>query len=406
MNNSWLPVADALATMQRQIKPIQETEQVVLHDALDRIVAEPIRASLDVPGYDNSAMDGYALRASDADTKQPLTVVGAALAGHPFTGNLASGCCVRIMTGAPMPAESNAVVMQEQVTRDGDFIRCPTDIRSGENVRFRGSDINKNDIVIQQGQRLTPIHIGLLASLGQDKVCVVRRLRVALFSNGDELILPGEELQSSSQIYDSNRFTLHAMLQRLGAEILDLGLISDDREALENAFQQAMQSADIIISSAGVSVGEADYIKDVMANLGQIGFWKIAMKPGKPFAFGRVGQSWFCGLPGNPVAAVVTMDQIVQPMLRHLAGENAVAPVQMQARASTTIKKRSGRMDFQRARFSHRDGELWAEPVGSQSSAVLTSVSQANCFIVLEQERDTVTAGETITIQLFDCLLT
>lgn len=218
-----------------------------------------------------------------------------------------------------MPAGCDAVIMQEQVQRTDSTIYCQVNVRAGDNVRLQGSDIRKGGVILTQGQRLTPIHIGLLASLGNAEVGVFRRLRVALFSNGDELVLPGEELQADSEIYDSNRFTLHAMLQRLGVEVLDLGLIADNRDALEHAFQQAMRSADLIISSAGVSVGDADYTKDIMAKLGQIGFWKIAMKPGKPFAFGRLGQSWFCGLPGNPVAAVVTMDQIVQPMLRRLA---------------------------------------------------------------------------------------
>ncbi|MDN7136439.1 molybdopterin molybdotransferase MoeA [Pseudidiomarina terrestris] len=406
MSDSWLSVADALATMQGQIQPVQETEEVHLQDALDRVLAEPVCANMDVPGYDNSAMDGYALRAAEADSDKPLTVVGTALAGHPFNGELPAQSCVRIMTGAQMPVASDAVIMQEQVQREGDLIRCQAPVGTGDNVRLKGCDIRQNDMILQQGQRLTPTHIGLLASLGMDQVRVLRRLRVALFSNGDELVLPGEPLHSPSQIYDSNRFTLHAMLQRLNVDVLDLGLIADDREALENAFQQAMRSADIIISSAGVSVGEADYTKDIMASLGQIGFWKIAMKPGKPFAFGRLGQAWFCGLPGNPVAALVTMDQIVQPMLRHLAGESVTPPVQLQARATSPIKKRPGRMDFQRGRFSQRDGELWAEPVGSQSSAVLTSVAQANCFLVLEQERGPIAAGESITIQPFDCLLT
>ncbi|CAB0151494.1 Molybdopterin molybdenumtransferase [Pseudidiomarina piscicola] len=406
MSPNWLPVAEALATMQRQIKPLQETESIALHQALDRIAAAPVTAPLDVPGYDNSAMDGYAMRAKDAAAEQPLKVVGTAFAGHPYEGELPANSCVRIMTGAQLPAAADTVVMQEQVSREGDSIRCTLEPKAGDNVRRRGSDICEGATVIAQGQRLSAVDIGLLASLGKAEVTVVRRLRVALFSNGDELVLPGEELPSASHIYDSNRFTLHAMLQRLGVEVIDLGLIADDREALEHAFQQAMRRADVLISSAGVSVGDADYTKEIMESLGKIGFWKIAMKPGKPFAFGQLEDTWFFGLPGNPVAAVVTMDQIVQPMLRRLAGEATAAPMQLQARAATTVKKKPGRLDFQRGRFEQRDGEIWAEPIGSQSSAVLTSVAQANCFLVLEQDRASVAVGETITIQPFDSLLT
>ncbi|MGQ4277480.1 molybdopterin molybdotransferase MoeA [Pseudidiomarina sp. E22-M8] len=406
MSDHWLPVADALATIQHQIEPLHETETVPLQDALDRIIARPIHAEIDVPGYDNSAMDGYAVRAAEATIDAPLKIVGSALAGHPYAGELAPQSCVRITTGAQMPADCDAVIMQEQVERIDSAIRCQTNVHAGDNVRPQGSDIHKGAVILTQGQRLTPTHIGILASLGCAKIEVFRRLRVALFSNGDELVLPGEKLQADSQIYDSNRFTLHAMLQRLGAEVLDLGLIADNCDALEHAFRQAMRSADVIISSAGVSVGDADYTKEVMTKLGQIGFWKIAMKPGKPFAFGRLDQSWFCGLPGNPVAAVVTMVQIVQPMLRRLAGEHFSPPLQLQARASTSIKKKPGRMDFQRGHFNQRDGQLWAEPAGSQSSAVLTSVAQANCFLVLEQDRGTIDAEEIITIQPFDSLLT
>lgn len=404
MSNSWFPVADALATMQSHVSAITETETVSLSAALDRVLAQPIRAEINVPGYDNSAMDGYALRAAEAT--QPLKVVGEAFAGHPFDGDLPANSCVRIMTGAQLPQGADAVVMQEHVVRDDANIQVQTAVKRGDNVRRCGSDIATGSVILTAGQRLNAVHIGLLASLGIAEVSVLRKLRVALFSNGDELVVPGEPLRKASQIYDSNRFTLTAMLQRLNVDIIDLGHIADDPDALESAFQQAMRSADIVISSAGVSVGDADHTKNTLAKLGHIEFWKIAIKPGKPFAFGRLGDAWFCGLPGNPVAAVVTLDQLVQPILRRMAGEQISPPLQLEAKATTAIKKRSGRTDFQRGRFSQRDGQLWAEPVGSQSSAVLTSVAQANCFLVLEQDRDTINAGESIIIQPFDQLLT
>lgn len=404
MSNSWLPVADALAAMQSQVSALTETETVSLSAALDRVLAQPVRASINVPGYDNSAMDGYALRAAEAT--QPLRVVGEAFAGHPFKDELPPASCVRIMTGAQMPVGADAVVMQENVVRDDADIEVQSEVTQGDNVRLCGSDIASGSVVLNAGQRLTAVQVGLLASLGIAEVKVIRKLRVALFSNGDELVVPGEPLQHDSQIYDSNRFTLTAMLQRLNVDIIDLGHIADDPDALESAFQQAMRSADLVISSAGVSVGDADHTKNTLAKLGHIEFWKIAIKPGKPFAFGRLGDSWFCGLPGNPVAAVVTLDQLVQPLLRRMAGEQLTPPLQLEAKAATTIKKRPGRTDFQRGRYSQRDGELWAEPVGSQSSAVLTSVAQANCFLVLEEERGTIAAGESIIIQPFDQLLT
>ncbi len=404
MSNSWLPVADALAAMQSQVSAITETETVSLYEALDRVLAQPVRADINVPGYDNSAMDGYALRAADAS--QPLKVVGEAFAGHPFEGDLPANSCVRIMTGAQLPQGADAVVMQENVVREDADIQVQTTVQRGDNVRLCGSDIAAGSVVLAAGQRLNAVHVGLLASLGIADIHVIRKLRVALFSNGDELVVPGEPLRQASQIYDSNRFTLTAMLQRLNVDIIDLGHIADDPDALESAFQQAMRSADLVISSAGVSVGDADHTKNTLAKLGHIEFWKIAIKPGKPFAFGRLGDAWFCGLPGNPVAAVVTLDQLVQPLVRRMAGEQVTPPLQLEAKAATAIKKRPGRTDFQRGRFSQRDGQLWAEPVGSQSSAVLTSVAQANCFLVLEQERDSIAAGESIIIQPFDQLLT
>lgn len=406
MSDKWLPVSAALAAMQSQITPLTATESVDLTAALDRVLAAPVYAPIDVPGFDNSAMDGYAVRAAEANTGEPLQVVGSAYAGHPFDGKLPKASCVRIMTGAQMPADADAVIMQEQVKRTDAAIVCQATVQAGDNVRLRGSDIHQDAMLLTAGQRLTATHVGLLASIGIAKVEVIRKVKVALFSNGDELVQPGEALPSSSHLYDSNRFVLSAMLQRLAVEVIDLGHIADDPEALEAVFQQAMRSADVVISSAGVSVGDADFTKDVMAKLGHIEFWKIAMKPGKPFAFGQLGSSWFCGLPGNPVAAVVTMDQIVHPMLRQLAGEQVPVPTTFTAEAACTIKKRPGRTDFQRGFFEQKDAKLLVRPIGSQSSAVLTSVAQANCFIILEQDRDTVTAGETVTLQPFDALLT
>lgn len=398
-----LPIGEALARMRAAVQPVAERETVALAQALDRVLCKPVAAAIDVPGSDNAAMDGYALRAAEAGA--PLRLIGTALAGHPFAGIVEPGCCVRIMTGAPVAAGADCVVMQENTRVDGDRVAVAKTPRAGENIRRRGEDIGRGDTVLAAGRRLGPVDIGLLASLGIDRVDVYRRLRVAVLSTGDELTPPGRPLPAGG-IYDSNRYALIAMLRRLDAEVVDLGLVRDDADAIAAALRDASARADAVISSGGVSVGDADFVKETLERLGAVDFWKVAIKPGKPFAFGTLGASRFFGLPGNPVSAVVTLHQLALPILRRMAGETVEPPPLLRARAAAPFRKRPGRTDFQRARLDADAGGNLVTDSGAQGSGVLTSFSGANCYAVLEQERDDVTAGETVDVLPFDRYLT
>lgn len=406
---SMLSAEQAILQMLGEVAPLTQSVSVPLSDALDRVLAQPVVSSLNVPGYDNAAMDGYALRAVEVSPNQPLTVAGVALAGHAFTDRLPAGCCVRITTGAVMPAGLDTVVMQEQVElKQTDLqqqIVCQLVPSPGEHVRRAGEDIAKGAQVFAAGHKLRPADIGLLASLGIANVKVWRQLKVAIFSSGDELVPPGQSLPDG-HIYDSNRYVIAAMLQRLGVEVIDLGLLPDDPKAIEQAFKQAMTQADVLITSAGVSVGDADYTRQILHKLGQINFWQVAIKPGKPFAFGKLNNCWFFGLPGNPVAAVVTLEQLVQPVLRKLSGETVTANVKLlSAECEVALKKQPGRMDFQRGWYWQGETGLKVKTLGSQSSGMLSSIANANCYIVLERDSSSLPAGETVSILPFSNLL-
>jgi len=397
-----LPLDEALARMQTAVSPVRESEEVPLAELLDRVLAEPVQAGFNVPGYDNSAMDGYALRAQDAG--RPLNLIGESLAGHSFEGRLGPGECVRITTGACLPEGADAVVMQENTHTEADRISITQAPRPGENIRRAGEDIAEGSEVFPAGHRLGPVDIALLASLGRAEANVKRHLKLAVLSTGDELTPPGEPLPPGA-IYDSNRYGLIAMLQRLNVDIMDLGLIPDRPEAIRAAFEAARREADAIISSGGVSVGQADYVKDILAELGQINFWKVAIKPGKPFAFGKMGKSVFFGLPGNPVSAMVTMHQLALPIIRAMSGENLTQPLSLSALADTPYKKRPGRQDFQRAHLSLHDHENRVSSSGTQGSGVLTSFLGANAYAVLEQGRGRVEPGEIVRVIPFDRFL-
>lgn len=396
-----LPLADALTRMQNQIIPLTGTEKVSLNQAADRILAESIVAALDVPPHANSAMDGYALRVQDTAQDKPLRLIGSALAGHPFEPEVTEGTCVRITTGAPIPMGADCVVMQENVLLHEHSVTLTQMPRAQENIRNRGEDIESGDTVIAQGRRLGPFDIGLLASLGLANVRVYHSLSVAVFSTGDELTHPGDELPVGN-IYDSNRYAIIALLQRLAVNVIDLGLIPDHPAAIRSVLQEAAAKADVIISSGGVSVGDADFVKETLQEQGEIDFWKVAIKPGKPFAFGKLGKSYFFGLPGNPVSALVTLHQLALPMLQYMAGEKAEPPVTVMIKAATTFKKRPGRTDFQRGCLHFDNGENQVRSVGAQGSGLLTSFSNANCYVILEQERGTVAEGEMVTVLPFD----
>lgn len=396
-----LPLAEALARMLGQVKAISETETVSLGNSLDRILAESVRSSIAVPAQTNSAMDGYALRAVDAQLNQPLRVIGKSLAGHPFNTEVTIGTCVRITTGAPVPAGADCVIMQENVDVKDDVVILRQIPALQENIRQRGEDIAEGDVILHQGTRIGPLEISLLASIGSAGINVFRRPRVAVLSTGDELVAPGETLLPG-QIYDSNRYGIIAFLQRLGVDVFDVGLIRDQPAALRAALQRASEHADAVISSGGVSVGEADLVKDILGQQGDIHFWKVAIKPGKPFAFGRLGKSHFFGLPGNPVSAMVTLHQLVLPVLQQMSGAQVPSSATIQATAATRFNKRPGRVDFQRACLTHIDGKNIVRHNGPQGSGVMTSFSGANCYVVLERERGSVTEGEVVNVVPFD----
>lgn len=396
-----LSLADAMARMQKQIISVTETESVPLYDATDRILAEPVVATFDVPPNANSAMDGYALRAQDAMPGKPLRLIGAALAGHPFQAEVTEGTCVRITTGAPIPKGADCVAMQENALLNENSLVLTHIPRAQENIRNRGEDIANGDMVIAQGKRLGPFDIGLLASLGMAEALVYRRLSVAVFSTGDELTPPGIALPSGN-IYDSNRYGIIAALTRLAVIVIDLGLIPDQPTAIRAAVLEAATKADVIISSGGVSVGDADFVKEILQELGEIDFWKVAIKPGKPFAFGTLGKSYFFGLPGNPVSAMVTLHQLALPMLQYLSGEKIAPSVTLKIKAATSFKKRPGRTDFQRGRLEFDGSENQVHSVGAQGSGLLTSFSNANCYVILEQERGAVVEDEFVTVLPFD----
>ena len=402
-----LRVDKAREAMRRCIAPIARVESVGTREALGRVLAQEIVPGINVPAHDNSAMDGYAVRFADLAPEQEsiLEEAGTALAGRPFHGTLGSKQCVRIMTGAVMPAGADTVVIQEVVKAEGTRITIPAGQKARQNVRYAGEDLKAGVPVLQAGQHLRPADIGLIASLGIGEVRVRRRLRVAFFSTGDELASIGSTLKEG-EVYDSNRYTLHGMLARLGVEIIDLGVVRDDPALLEAAFRKAAAEADAVITTGGVSVGEADFVKQLMAKLGEVMFWKIAMRPGRPMAFGRIGEAWLFGLPGNPVAVMVTFYQFVRDALLHLSGrtEGVEQPL-LQAKSSEALRKIPGRTEFQRGVLFRDGGEWKVRTTGQQGSGVLRSMSEANCFIVLEHDRGKVQAGEAVQVQLFEGLV-
>ncbi len=402
-----LTVEQALERIGAEVDTIGGFEQLPLRSALGRILAEEILSPINVPPHANSAMDGYAVRAADLGgaTTVVLQVIGTALAGHPYTGAVAPGQAVRIMTGAKMVDGADTVVMQEHVTREGETIRISSGHKQGQNVRHPGEDIALGQQVLARGKRVGPAELGLLASLGIAEVKVMRRLRVAFFSTGDELRSLGQPLEEG-QIYDSNRYTLHGMLTRLGADLVDMGVVPDRRDAVAAAFTQAAAVADVLITSGGVSVGDADYVKETLDRLGRINFWKIAMKPGKPLAFGKLGNTVFFGLPGNPVSSMATFYQIVQPTLRRMTGEGEVKPLRLMLRCTTDLKKTPGRADFQRGKLERdSNGLLTVRSTGAQGSHVLSSMSQADCFIILPADWGNVPAGTMVEVEPFAGLI-
>jgi molybdopterin molybdotransferase len=401
-----LHVEKARAAIRACLAPVAVNEHVPLRTALGRVLAEDIVPAIDVPGHDNSAMDGYAVRIADLkpDAECVLEEIGTALAGRAYAGTVSAGQCVRVMTGAVLPAGADTVVVQEIVQVDGKRIAIPPGQKAKQNVRYAGEDLKAGVAVLRSGARIGPAELGVIASLGIAKLSVRRRLRVAFFSTGDELTPVGTPL-GEGQIHDSNRYTLHGMLSRLGVELLDFGIVRDDPAALEHALRSASLSADAIVTSGGVSVGEADFVRRLMGELGEVLFWKIAMRPGRPMAFGKIGNAFLFGLPGNPVAVMVTFYQFVREALLVLSGRaGELAPPSFRVPSAAAMRKVPGRTEYQRG-ILFREGDEWkVRTTGQQGSGVLRSMAEANCFIVLEHERGAIAAGDPVSVQPFDGL--
>jgi molybdopterin molybdotransferase len=402
-----LSAAQARQRMLDAITPIVGREFVPVRSALGRVLAADVIAPHDVPAHDNSAMDGYALASASlaADTETRLAVIGTACAGHAFCGRVGPGEAVRIMTGAVLPAGADTVVVQE-VTRAGDgVVFIPAGQRPGQNVRRAGEDLARGGVALAAGKTVGPAELGLLASLGRAEVEVRRRLRVAFFSTGDELASIGSAL-APGQVYDSNRYTLHGLLTRMGCELVDLGVVPDQPAALEATLAEAAELADAIITTGGVSVGEADFVRDILARLGEVKFWKLNIKPGRPLAFGRIGRAWLFGLPGNPVATMVGFTQFARDALLRLSGVDPLpARPLLRVAAAHALRKQAGRQEYLRGSVAAVDGAWQVRAAGQQGSGMLRSMSEANCFIVLPEACTGVQAGEPVEVQLFDGVL-
>ena len=408
LNTGLLSVTEAQARILEGVSRITGTETLPVREALGRILAEDIVSPIDVPSHTNSAMDGYAVRAADLPDKgvREFPVPGTSWAGRPWLAPIEPGQAVQIMTGGMMPEGADTVVMQEQVEREGDTVRIGSGHHSGQNVRAAGEDLATGQQVFTAGKQLTAADIGVLASLGLGEVCVFRRLKVAFFSTGDELRSVGQPL-GPGEIYDSNRYSLYGMLKKLDVEIIDMGVVRDRRELVERAFRDAADVADAIITSGGVSVGEADYVKETLEKLGNMSFWKIAMKPGRPVTFGHINGAVFFGLPGNPVSVMVTYFQFVRPALLKMAGETgSLGAYTLRARVTTAVRKRPGRYEFQRGVLEQpAPGEFTVRSAGAQGSGILRSMSEANCFILLDPTSTGVEPGEEVEVQPFQNLI-
>ena len=400
-----LPIQSAISNMLKYITSVLESEQIELDEALGRVLAENVVSHINVPPNDNSAMDGYAVRCEDLIDNNQLELVGTALAGLPFKNKVLAGQCIRIMTGAVIPQGTDSVVMQENTDAKSDSVIFRQIPEYGNSVRKAGEDIQQGTVVVTKGTKLTPAYLALIASVGIAEVSVIRHIKVGLIATGDELTPPGQPL-SDGAIYESNRYALSALLKTFPVVLFDFGIVKDNKEDLKAVFEQSGNHCDLVLSCGGVSVGDADYVKEILDDLGSINFWKVAIKPGKPFAFGQLkgqlGNAWFCGLPGNPVSSYVTFEQLVTPVLQKLSGQTYLATPHFVAKAACLIKKRPGRADYQRGIF-YRDeqGELWVKTNGKQGSGIMSSIAHANCYMVLEQDAGDVQQGEAVNIQPF-----
>ena len=400
-SNPLLSIDAALAKIKAAIHPVAGSEQVVLKNALGRVLSESVYSPINIPHERNAAMDGYALSSNDINREQPFThsLAGTSWAGRPFPGQLQSGQCIRVFTGAALPAQADSVIMQEQVRADGQAIHFPANTPAQQNLREIGEDIAQGSLLCAHPKKLNAIDLGLLASAGIYELSVKRSVKIAFFSTGDELIALGQTLETG-KIYDSNRYTLSGLLADASHSVTDMGVIADNKQLLEDSFIEAAKHHDVIITTGGASVGEADYVKEILARCGEVNFWKIAIKPGKPLAFGKIGSCYFFGLPGNPVSVIVTFQHIVAPALKQLSGAPDAKPLRLTATCTTALKKAPGRQEFQRGILTQDDnGEFFVASSGRQGSNILSSISRANCYIVLPIECKGVQAGDKVSVE-------
>ncbi|EJL6664012.1 bifunctional molybdopterin-guanine dinucleotide biosynthesis adaptor protein MobB/molybdopterin molybdotransferase MoeA [Vibrio cholerae] len=398
LSPAFLSVEQGREKILSLISPLAETESVAIQECYQRVLAREVHSPINVPAYRNSAMDGYALRSDDLE-RNSYRVVAEVLAGSHYAKTVELGEVVKIMTGAPMPLGADTVVMREQATQNGDVVSfAGAKIKAGQNVRQAGEDLAQGQAVFSTGQRLLSPEMGMLASLGFAHAEVFRSLKVAIFSTGDEVQAPGGDIEPNS-IFDSNRFTLTGLLKQLGCQVIDLGIIEDDEAKMMQVLEQAAKQADMVITSGGVSVGDADFIKSALEKLGHIDFWRINMRPGRPLAFGQIAGKPFFGLPGNPVAVMVSFINFVEPALRKMQGEQGWQPLKVNAIALEDLRSRQGRTEFSRGVYAfNTQGQLTVRTTGKQGSGILRSMSEANCLIEIAPAIDTVKVGESVTI--------
>ena len=402
-----LPVEQALKQILSALPCLADYEVINIEQAKGRTLSQAISAPFNVPQHNNSAVDGYALNSKDLPDKDvaSFSITGIAYAGKPWSNSINPGECIRIMTGAVIPPGTDTVIMQEHVKLSNNAITVDSRHLKGQNIRLAGEDIQQGETILYPGKFITPADIGLMASLGMSEIKIQRKLKVAIASTGNEVISIGDT-HTSSTIYDSNRYSLYAALQRPDIEIINLGILEDSPEALLNSFKLASQTADMIISSGGVSVGDADHTKTALQQSGQVDFWKIAIKPGRPLAFGHIDRSVFFGLPGNPVAVMVTFYQFVLPALEYMIGiKDKVCAPTIQVKTTEDIRKKPGRTEVVRGILQQESAGAWTvKTTGKQGSGILRSMSLANAFIILEHDRSSVKAGEIVTVQPFSGL--